>query len=371
MWRQLEDTFNNKKVFVTGHTGFMGGWLTQTLQLLGADVMGYSLSPYYENSLYELLDLENSCTSVIADIRDEQTLKQNIVKHQPDFVFHLAAQPLVRASYKVPIETFGSNLMGTVNVLDAIRLIEKPVTSIFITTDKVYENKEKGVPFVEADRLGGYDPYSASKACCEIAISSYVNSFFNIDSYKEHGKAIASCRAGNVIGGGDWATDRLVPDIVRALKVGEQIEIRSPKAIRPWQHVLEPVFFYLLLAKKLEAQPEYFAGGWNIGPQESDILTVLEVVEKAIKIWGSGKYKAHVDPNAVHEAGILKLDCTKAQKVLQWKPQLDVDGALSKTIEWYKLHHESPNKSAAFTKAQIVDYANLLQLDKTIITKAL
>ena len=369
MWNQLRNTFNQKKVLVTGHTGFKGAWLTQTLHLLGAEIMGYSLAPYYENNLYDLLDLEYLCKeSIIGDIEEEKKLVDKILAFQPDFIFHLAAQPLVRLSYKDPVATYRSNVMGTVHVLDAIRQLNKPVTSVLITTDKVYENNESGTSFLEDDKLGGYDPYSSSKACCEIAISSYMRSFFNPKEYKEHGKATASCRAGNVIGGGDWATDRLLPDIIRALKQDEVIDIRSPHAIRPWQHVIEPVFFYLLLAMKLEQNPIQYAGAWNIGPDKQDILTVQEVVEKALVIWGSGKYESKVNTNAPHEAGILKLDCAKAKSILGWRPQLNADTAIAKTIEWYKVNDQDPTKSQAFTIQQIMEYADSLDTVSTVQT---
>lgn len=359
MWNQLRNTFNKKRVLVTGHTGFKGAWLTQTLNLLGAEIMGYSLAPYYDNNLYELLELEDLCSnSIIGDIRAKDTLIEKIIDFQPEFIFHLAAQPLVRASYKDPVDTYNTNVMGTVYILDAIRQMTTPVTSILITTDKVYENNETGKSFQENDKLGGYDPYSSSKACCEIAISSYMNSFFNPAEYKEHQKAVASCRAGNVIGGGDWATDRLLPDIIRALKEDEVINIRSPHAIRPWQHVIEPVFFYLMLAMKLDNAPTQYAGAWNIGPDKQDILTVQEVVEKALSIWGTGKYESQINSHAPHEAGVLKLDCTKAKTILGWQPQLNADKAIAKTIEWYKANDDNPTNSKNFTIQQIMEYAN-------------
>ena len=360
MWNQLKQTFQDKKVFITGHTGFKGAWLTQTLHLLEAEIMGYALSPYYDNNLYELLELDKISHSIIGDINHEKTLIKAIKEFKPDFIFHLAAQPLVRASYKSPVETYQTNVMGTVHVLDAIRQIESPLTSVLITTDKVYENNESGNPFVEDDKLGGYDPYSSSKACCEIAISSYMRSFFHPNNYHEHGKATASCRAGNVIGGGDWATDRLLPDIIRALRNKDTINIRNPLAIRPWQHVIEPIFFYLLLASHLEKEPLKYSTAWNIGPDEKDILTVKAVVEKAVEVWGGGEYVFGKEKKALHEAGILKLDCTKAKSVMGWSPKLDAAEAISKTIEWYKVNHDSPKDSKSFTNKQILAYAKSL-----------
>ena len=245
-------TLKNKKVFLTGHTGFKGAWLTFMLHQMGAEVMGYSLSPNTNPSLFEVLHGENLCHSVIGDIRDTEHLHKCMTNFQPDIVFHLAAQPIVRTSYQIPAETFEVNAIGTANVLDGIRLLDNPCVGVMITTDKVYQNNETGQAYKEDDRFGGYDPYSASKACAELVIESYRKSFFNPADYGKHQKAIASARAGNVIGGGDWAADRLIPDIVRALSKGEAVQIRNPKAVRPWQHVLEPLSGYILLAQKLE-----------------------------------------------------------------------------------------------------------------------
>jgi len=356
MWQEFQNTYKGKKVFITGHTGFKGAWLTQTLHMLGADITGYSLAPYYDNNLYEILSLDGKCHSIIADIRDAQKLKSEIKICNPDFIFHLAAQPLVRASYDDPHDTYSSNVMGTLNVLDGIRHLEKAVSSVLITTDKVYENNESGTAFKESDKLGGYDPYSSSKACCEILIDSFVRSFYHIDKYDEHQKAIGSCRAGNVIGGGDWATDRLVPDIIRALKKNESIEIRSPQAVRPWQHVIEPIFGYLLLGQQLTRNPQKFAGAYNFGPTKEDILSVLEVVEKAIDIWGSGSYDAKINPNAPHEAEILKLDCSKAREVLEWRPVWNVNQCLQNTMEWYRTNFENPSGSEEKLNEQIRSY---------------
>ncbi|RZK32381.1 MAG: CDP-glucose 4,6-dehydratase, partial [Hymenobacter sp.] len=260
-------TYAGKRVFLTGHTGFKGAWLLAWLHELGATVRGYALAPQTTPSLYEVIGGEALCEkSVIADLRQRDLLTQEVVDFQPDFVFHLAAQPLVRLSYDIPAETFEVNALGTAYMLEAVRQLEKPCTVVLITTDKVYENKEWVYPYRETDRLGGYDPYSASKACTELVINSYVQSFFNKADYARHQKAIAVGRAGNVIGGGDWALDRIVPDIVRAVQAGQPVQLRNPAAVRPWQHVLEPLGGYLLLGAKLSQDAARYAGAWNFGP---------------------------------------------------------------------------------------------------------
>ena len=356
MWDYLKSKYEGKSVFVTGHTGFKGAWLTETLHLLGAKITGYALPPYYDNNLYELLQLRGKCDSYLADIQYYGPLQEKLKAANPHYVFHLAAQPLVRLSYREPIETYGANVMGTVNIMEAIRQYGKPTVGVMITTDKVYENNEHGDPFKEEDKLAGYDPYSASKAACEIVIDSYVKSYFNKEKYAEHKVAISSCRAGNVIGGGDWATDRLLPDIINSIKGDKPIHIRNPHAVRPWQHVLESVFGYLLLGAKMHDDPHKYASAYNIGPEDADILKVSEVVEKAIAIWGSGSFTTAKNVDAPHEAGILKLDCSKLKSVVGWKPVFDVDEAVKKTIEWYKANAQNPMKSQEVTDAQIMEY---------------
>lgn len=360
-WEYLKSKYRGKSVFVTGHTGFKGGWLTETLHLLGARITGYSLFPYYDNNLYELLSLRSKCTSYLADIRYYKPMAEKLKAAKPDYVFHLAAQPLVRLSYSEPLDTYGSNVMGTANILEAIRNLGHGVKGVMITTDKVYENNEAGASFKESDKLAGYDPYSASKAACEIVIDSYVKSYFNKEKIAEHGVAISSCRAGNVIGGGDWATDRLMPDIINSIKENKAIHIRNPNAIRPWQHVLESVFGYLLLGAKMDDDAVKYAGAYNIGPEDSDILKVSEVVDKAIKIWGSGKYTTAKNVNAPHEAGILKLNCDKLKSEVGWKPVFNVDEAVEQTIEWYKVNAGDSSQSLAKTDEQILNYATRFQ----------
>ena len=244
----MTEVFRNKRVFLTGHTGFKGTWLTMLLNKMGAEVMGYALEPNTSPSMYNVVNATGYCQSVIGELRNRELLEKTMAEFGPDFIFHLAAQPIVRTSYNIPVETFEVNTLGTVNVLEAMRKMEKQCVAVMITTDKVYRNNESGQAYTEEDPLGGYDPYSASKAAAEIVIDSYRNSFFNPNDYERHGKSVASVRAGNVIGGGDWAADRLVPDIARALSVGKPIEIRNPKAVRPWQHVLEPLMGYITLA---------------------------------------------------------------------------------------------------------------------------
>jgi len=355
-FQQLESNYKNKKVFVTGHTGFKGAWLVAWLNLLGADIKGYALEPGYENCLYNSLKHSDIAESIIADIRDKEKLSKEILAFQPDFIFHLAAQPLVRRSYEIPAETFDVNVVGTANVLEALGHLQKKCTAIIITTDKVYENKEDNILYKEYDRLGGYDPYSASKACAEIVVSSFRNSFFNVKKLDEHKKAIASVRAGNVIGGGDWSKDRIIPDIVKALMQNKRIEVRNPDAVRPWQHVLEPLGCYLLLGALLYENATSFSHAYNFGPYPEDHLTVKELVELSIKTWGSGEWKDISDHSQPHEAGLLKLDISKAINELNWRPKLNAKEAINWTINWYK---QSSEKQIDFTFQQINDYLNL------------
>lgn len=327
--------FKNKKVFLTGHTGFKGSWMCIWLQLMGANVKGYSLRPQKE-SLYNKIKSQLKITSIIADIRDKKKLQKEILSFQPDFIFHLAAQSLVRESYKTPVETFETNVIGTANVLNALRFLKKKCVCIIVTTDKVYENLEKNYAYKESDKLGGYDPYSASKAAAEIITDSYRLSFFNPKDFSKHKKAIATARAGNVMGGGDYAKDRLVPDIFRALSKNKAIEVRNPESIRPWQHVLEPLHGYLTLAWRMSLDPKKFADSFNFGPQLNDVSTVEKLIKLAVKNWGNGTYKMVVQKNAPHEAGLLMLNIKKAKNELQWQPKWDAEKAIEKTVSWYK-----------------------------------
>lgn len=347
--------YKSKKVFLTGHTGFKGSWLLAWLHHLGADVKGYSLVPENENDLYNSINGDKLCKSIIGDLRDKQKLENEILTFQPDFIFHLAAQPLVRLSYEIPKDTFEVNVIGTINVLDAVRKLENPCSVVLITTDKVYENFEWHYPYRENDRLGGYDPYSASKACAELAISCYRNSFFNLSNYDHHKKGIASARSGNVIGGGDWAKDRIIPDIVRALRSNKTINIRNPKSIRPWQHVLEPLSGYLQLGLKLNENPTHFSESWNFGPHTQDNLYVEDIVKKAIEIWGRGEYICASNINQPHEAGLLKLDISKTVNELGWKPKWDAKQAIEKTMNWYFCDQSNIQK---LIKSQFDEFLN-------------
>jgi len=349
----LKKTYAGKKVFVTGHTGFKGSWMVRVLQILGADVKGYALAPVYRNSLFDLLDYPNTMHSVFGDILDAEHVKQEILSFQPDYIFHLAAQPLVRLSYVNPAYTFHVNATGTAYVLDAVRALDKPCIVVCITTDKVYENREWIHPYRETDELGGYDPYSASKAAAEIVIQSYRRSFFNPDHYRSHQKSISVARAGNVIGGGDWSEDRLIPDTIKALFQERPIIIRNPASVRPWQHVLEPVIGYLLLGHKQTEDPVKFAGAFNFGPHTEDTLPVEKLVQLVLATWGSGSYETQANPNAPHEAGLLRLDITKAQLELGWNPKWNAVASIENTIEWYREHK---GDIASITQKQIENY---------------
>ena len=348
--------FSGKKVFVTGHTGFKGSWLTAWLTNLGAQVKGYALAPESNEGVYQRIGGDSICESIIADIRDGEKLKNEIISFKPDFVFHLAAQPLVRLSYKNPTETFDVNVIGTANLLNAIRILENKCAVVVITTDKVYENHEWAYPYREIDALGGYDPYSASKACTEIVINSFRQSFFNPDEIENHQKYIASARAGNVIGGGDWSDDRIIPDIVKSLISKKNVIIRNPKAIRPWQFVLEPLYGYLILASSLIDNPIKFSGAYNFGPLPNDFLSVEQLVKQAINIWGSGEYKIQTFNNQPHEAGTLKLDISKAYDDLIWQPKLNSLEAIRWTIDWYR---QNIGQIKYYTFDQISRYQNL------------
>ena len=350
----LKKTFEGKRVFLTGHTGFKGAWLLQILHWLGADVKGYSLAPENNNDLYNEINGDNLCyASVIADVLDVHQLKGELIRFEPHFVFHLAAQALVRPSYEDPIGTFAVNAMGTAHVLDAIRGLQSPCVAVMITTDKVYENPERGQAFTEEDKLGGYDPYSASKAAAEIIIASYTQSFFNPQQYAQHQKAIASVRAGNVIGGGDRSLDRIVPDIVRALEFGEKVNLRNPSSVRPWQHVLEPLGAYLLLAAKMQESPETLSTAFNFGPDSKDEKTVEELTQIFLSVFEQADAYQHSSHTAaaVHEAKLLMLDSSKAKQLLDWQPKLTATEAIRWTAEWYA-HKE---RSAALKCQQQIE----------------
>ncbi len=349
----LIDSFKNKRVFVTGHTGFKGPWLLAMLDMLGAKTTGYGLAPETDPSGYARMGCERLCKSIFGDLRDREKLAAAIAESRPDYVIHMAAQSLVRRSYRDPIDTFESNVTGTVNVLEALRHYDGPCSAVIVTTDKVYAESHTGRPYVESDKLGGYDPYSTSKACCELVTESYRLSYFHPQQYDKHLKSVATARAGNVIGGGDWCEDRLIPDVVRAMAAGQPVRVRNPRAVRPWQHVMEPLTGYLLLAAHQARDPKSFCEGFNFGPDASDTLEVEEVVKLALAAWGAGSYFVDVDPNAPHEAALLRLDSAKSKSRLAWRPRLDARAAITKTIEWYR--HADPD-ALPYTRAQIEHY---------------
>lgn len=336
------DIFDNfycgKRVLVTGHTGFKGSWLSIWLHELGAEVVGVSQDPFTNRDNYVLSGIGHKMMADLrSDICDGQKMKEIFQKYQPEIVFHLAAQPLVRYSYEQPVETYEANVMGTIHVMEAIRATSSVKVGVMITTDKCYDNKEQMRGYKEDDPFGGYDPYSSSKGACEIAIQSWRRSFFNPEDYgKKHHVSLASVRAGNVIGGGDWALDRIIPDCIKALEQDKVIDIRSPKAIRPWEHVLEPLSGYMLLAKKQWEHPTEFCEGWNFGPESESVSTVWEVATELIKNYGKGKLKDSSDPNAVHEAKLLMLDITKAKIKLGWKPRMNMQQCMDLVADWYK-----------------------------------
>lgn len=342
----LKQTFQDKRVFLTGHTGFKGAWLLQILNWLGADVKGYSLMPEKDKDLYNQVEGDKLCySSVINDLRDLHALQGEMVRFEPHFVFHLAAQSLVRRSYEEPVDTFVVNAIGTANILQAMRGLQQPCVGLMITTDKVYENPERGIPFKENDKLGGYDPYSASKAAAEIVVDSFRRSFFHPDKYAIHQKAIASVRAGNVIGGGDYSDDRIIPDIVRAIENNQHVVLRNPKSVRPWQHVLEPLGAYLLLAAKMNQEPTKFSSAYNFGPSLSDEKSVEELTQIFLTVFGKeNHYEIYQSENNPHEANLLLLDSSKASNELGWHPQLDADTAINWTAAWYANHSDKAGK---------------------------
>lgn len=326
----LRKNYSGKKVFITGHTGFKGTWLIAILKILNASVKGYSLKPE-KKSLYRSINGDRLCHSIIGDIRNTNKLVSEITAFKPDYIFHLAAQSLVRASYDKPIYTYDVNALGTANLLYASLKLDRKSAIIIVTTDKVYENSNKNVSFTESDRLGGYDPYSASKVCAEIITDSFQKSF------PKRNIGIASARAGNVIGGGDWSNDRIIPDIITALHNNRPVILRNPDSIRPWQHVLDVLQGYLLLAGKLHSYPQKFKGAYNFGPSKEKSISVEYLTRRAISHWGEGNFKYSKEVNAVHEFSTLKLDSSKAMKKLNWSPKWDAKKSIWKTIEWYKM----------------------------------
>ncbi|MDC0464298.1 CDP-glucose 4,6-dehydratase [Pseudomonadales bacterium] len=324
--------WRNKKVFITGHTGFKGAWLSLWLQDCGAELMGYALSPNTQPNLFDAALVVNGMESVIGDVRDLEKITKTMSNFSPDIVIHMAAQPLVRLSYRNPVDTYSTNVMGTVNLFEAVRKTASVKAVVNVTTDKCYENKEWVWGYREHESMGGHDPYSNSKGCSELVTTAYRSSFFN---YLGSAK-IASARAGNVIGGGDWGEDRLIPDIFKAFENKEPVMVRNPSATRPWQHVLEPLSGYLVLAERLFNHGEEFADGWNFGPRESDVKPVRNIIEYLVERWGEGASWVHDESEQPHEAQLLKLDISKAKTLLEWSPKWDLITALDSIIEWQK-----------------------------------
>jgi len=352
------DFWHGKSVFLTGHTGFKGGWLALWLQALGAEVHGYALTPPTEPNLFTVAAVElGMCSSVIADIRNADDLRAAMLAARPDIVFHLAAQPLVRYSYAQPTETYAVNVMGTVNLLEAVRATPSVRAVVNVTTDKCYENREWWWGYRENEPMGGFDPYSSSKGCAELVTAAYRRSFLDAA-----GVALASARAGNVIGGGDWAADRLIPDILRAVVEGQPVVIRNPHAVRPWQHVLEPLAGYLLLAQKLHEQGADYAEGWNFGPNDSDAQPVQWIVERLMQQWGQGARWKLDQRTHPHEAHTLKLDCSKARARLNWRPRWSLALALERIVAWQRAQQQGRDMRE-FTLAQIADYQCFAQQD--------
>ena len=350
--------WKGKKVLVTGHTGFKGSWLSLWLTKCGANLVGYSLEPPTQPSLFDDANVAEGMVSIEGDIRDLDHLIKVFSEHKPEIVIHMAAQPLVRLSYDEPVETYSSNVMGTVNVLEAIRQVGGVKVVVNITSDKCYDNKEWVWGYRENEAMGGADPYSSSKGCAELVADAYRRSYFPSAAYEKHGIGLASVRAGNVIGGGDWALDRLVPDTMKAFIAKESVVIRFPHAIRPWQHVLEPLHGYILTAEKLWLEGGKFAEGWNFGPEDDDAQPVGWIVTKLSEKWGDDAQSQIDGSDNPHEANYLKLDASKAKMRLNWKPMLDLDGALAWTVDWYKAYANKENIREK-TLAQISLYESL------------
>jgi CDP-glucose 4,6-dehydratase len=350
--------WRGKRVFMTGHTGFKGSWMALWLQALGAQVTGFALAPPTTPSLFDEARVGEGMTSIVGDIRDLPALQAALSACNPEIVFHMAAQPLVRLSYAEPVDTYSTNVMGTVHLLEAVRRTPGIKAVVNITTDKCYENREWVWAYRENEAMGGYDPYSSSKGCAELVTAAYRSSFFNADRYAEHGVALATVRAGNVIGGGDWAADRLLPDILAAFERGTQARIRNPNSIRPWQHVLEPLGAYLALAERLYQDGVSYAEGWNFGPNEADARTVGWIVEKMAELWGAGAAWQTDTGEHPHEAHYLKLDISKARHRLGWQPRLRLEQALALIVDWSR-QRAAGTDIRSLTLGQISAYQTL------------
>jgi CDP-glucose 4,6-dehydratase len=350
-----------KNILITGNTGFMGSWLSAWLLSLDANVTGYALDPPTDPSMFDVIGLNSRMTWERGDINDLEHLKDAMQRSKAELVFHLAAQPLVRRSYSEPILTFDTNVVGTAKVLESVRTVSTVKACVCVTSDKCYENREWVHGYRESDPMGGKDPYSASKGAAELTIASYRDSFFNIRDNSNRRVGVASARAGNIIGGGDWAEDRIVPDCIRALSAGKPIQIRNPAAVRPWQHVLEPLAGYLILASRLLTDPEHHSSGWNFGPRAEDHVPVVQLANLILTQWGEGRLDIMSTANQLHEAGTLRLDCTKAQTGLGWFPVLHLNESVRMTVEWYKEFQREPSGLWTLTQRQIDDYMQKAQ----------
>jgi len=353
-----KEFWNKKKVLLTGHTGFKGSWLSLWLQKLNSNVIGFSKNIPTKPSLFELADIESEIISIIGNVCDYNKLEEVVKEYKPEIVIHMAAQAILRKSYNNPIETYATNVMGTVNLLESIRKVGNVKVILNITTDKCYEPNESSKGHLETDRLGGNDPYSNSKACSELVTSSFRNSFFNPNQYQKHGVSLDSCRAGNVIGGGDWGKDRLIPDIMRGILNNEIIKIRNPNSTRPWQHVLDPLNGYLTLAEKLWSSGSEFSEGWNFGPLEDNEKPVKWIVEKLTNGWSKDIRWDVDDSSNPHEENYLRLNCTKANSRLKWMPKLNLEQGIEWIIEWYKQYEQNKNIKE-ITEQQIEKFQKL------------
>ena len=345
--------WSGRKVFVTGHTGFKGSWLSLWLQRLGAIVAGYALDPPTEPSLFRSAGVAEQMTDLRGDVRDLAALQATMAAEEPEVVFHLAAQPLVRASYAQPVDTFATNVLGTVHLLEAVRHVESVRSVVVVTSDKCYENQEWHWGYRETEPLGGHDPYSASKACAELATAAWRRSFLSVVGRPV---GVATARAGNVVGGGDWAGDRIVPDAVRAILSGKPLVVRRPNAVRPWQHVLEPLCGYLTLAERLHAEPERVSSAWNFGPSDEDAVPVNELLDCFFNHWGAGSWRSEADAAGPHEAGLLRLDCSKARTMLGWHMALGLDQTVALTADWYRRATAAQDDPRQLTLEQINFY---------------